>query len=71
MLPDCIRLNRGNHESRQQNKLMGFEEEVLEGATRSMYLRGMHVFPVAVYFGTLQSLHIRGTRRMPLHPLWQ
>lgn len=28
MQPDCIRLNRGNHESRQQNKLMGFEEEV-------------------------------------------
>ncbi|CAM9873139.1 unnamed protein product [Sphacelaria rigidula] len=28
MIPECIRLNRGNHESRQQNKLMGFEEEV-------------------------------------------
>lgn len=28
MEPNCIRLNRGNHESRQQNKLMGFEEEV-------------------------------------------
>lgn len=28
MKPECVRLNRGNHESRQQNKLMGFEEEV-------------------------------------------
>lgn len=33
MQPDCIRLNRGNHESRQQNKIMGFEEEVCDRLT--------------------------------------
>ena len=28
-LPDCVFLNRGNHESAKQNKVFGFEEEVL------------------------------------------
>ncbi|CAM9314521.1 unnamed protein product, partial [Phaeothamnion confervicola] len=29
LYPTAVRLNRGNHESRQQNRLMGFEEELL------------------------------------------
>mmetsp|Transcript_35609 Transcript_35609/g.61601 ORF Transcript_35609/g.61601 Transcript_35609/m.61601 type:complete len:900 (+) Transcript_35609:141-2840(+) len=29
LFPNAVRLNRGNHESRQQNRLMGFEEEIL------------------------------------------
>mmetsp|Transcript_28813 Transcript_28813/g.36128 ORF Transcript_28813/g.36128 Transcript_28813/m.36128 type:complete len:885 (+) Transcript_28813:145-2799(+) len=29
LYPNAVRLNRGNHESRQQNRLMGFEEEIL------------------------------------------
>jgi protein phosphatase len=29
LYPSTVLLNRGNHESRQQNRLMGFEEEVL------------------------------------------
>ncbi|KAG5179686.1 serine/threonine protein phosphatase [Tribonema minus] len=29
LYPSSVLLNRGNHESRQQNRLMGFEEEVL------------------------------------------
>lgn len=29
LFPKQVRVNRGNHESRQQNRLMGFEEEVL------------------------------------------
>ena len=28
-LPECVFLNRGNHESPKQNKVFGFEEEVL------------------------------------------
>jgi len=28
LYPNAVRLNRGNHESRQQNRLMGFEEEI-------------------------------------------
>jgi serine/threonine-protein phosphatase 5 len=27
--PTCLRLNRGNHESKNMNKLYGFEGEVL------------------------------------------
>ncbi|CAB1105840.1 unnamed protein product [Ectocarpus sp. CCAP 1310/34] len=45
MQPDCIRLNRGNHESRQQNKIMGFEEEIFEkyaGPNGRLLLRACH-----------------------------
>ncbi|CAM9253745.1 unnamed protein product, partial [Laminaria digitata] len=45
MEPNCIRLNRGNHESRQQNKLMGFEEEIFDkypGPNGRMLLRACH-----------------------------
>eukprot|EP00904_Undaria_pinnatifida_P006940 jgi/Undpi1/3376/HiC_scaffold_15.g06749.m1 len=45
MQPGCIRLNRGNHESRQQNKLMGFEEEIFDkypGPNGRMLLRACH-----------------------------
>eukprot|EP00752_Nemacystus_decipiens_P008777 g7832.t1 len=45
MQPDCIRLNRGNHESRQQNKIMGFEEEIFQkypGPNGRLLLRACH-----------------------------
>ncbi|CAN0114314.1 unnamed protein product [Pylaiella littoralis] len=46
MQPDCIRLNRGNHESRQQNKIMGFEEEIFQkyaGRNGRLLLRACHL----------------------------
>ncbi|CAM9901804.1 unnamed protein product, partial [Hapterophycus canaliculatus] len=45
MQPDCVRLNRGNHESRQQNKIMGFEEEIFQkyaGPNGRLLLRACH-----------------------------
>ena len=48
LYPDAVFLNRGNHESRQQNRTMGFEEEVLskfEGVSgRHLLLLVHHVF---------------------------
>jgi hypothetical protein len=31
LYPDAVQLNRGNHETRQQNRLMGFEVRVCVG----------------------------------------
>ncbi|CAM9129165.1 unnamed protein product [Discosporangium mesarthrocarpum] len=45
MYPEAVRLNRGNHESRQQNRMMGFEEEIFgkyKGAQGRTMLKACH-----------------------------
>lgn len=59
MDPECVRLNRGNHESRQQNKIMGFEEEVRlrknDGGSGEWWVDGIMVAAVTLLLLSLVS----------------